>query len=128
MSSFRRIGRYDPDDDFITVKESETVNIRGTRYRKAFDYFPEQWRQEEIYHYIHDQKDCAKICVSNVWYVQVKPHRCTYNCKDSGQSDKEWLAVMRALPDKSWYKKRIGQILEALGYSNKGGEGMIRIG
>jgi hypothetical protein len=72
------------DDNVITDKDSDVRTIKGIKYRRAFNYSND--RQADIYHYIIDQEYLKKIRINNVWYVEIKPHRCHLHCIDSGDT------------------------------------------
>lgn len=113
-SPFHKISRHDKGAEIITVKESETVYIKGLEYRKAWTY---NLGIAELDHYIFSQAPCNKLNVSNTWYVQILPHPCEFNCMDSNQTDAEWIDYLRVSPNKRLVRNVL-KAMEKFGYHN----------
>lgn len=80
-------------------------------------------------HAVEDQRECNKLMIGNVLYIEVRNHKCSCNCIDSGQTEKDWIEYLRSLPDYYFLKKRVSQIMEHIGYTNlPKGEGYCKIG
>jgi hypothetical protein len=123
-SPFHRISRHEKGADFITVSESQTVLIKGIKYRKAWTY---NLGQSELDHYIISQAPCNKLCVGNVWYVQLLPHKCEFNCIDGNQTDKQWIDYLRVSPNKRLVRNVL-RAMEKFGYHNAPTKGDKKIG
>jgi hypothetical protein len=124
MSYFKKIA-YPDEDEIIRLPQAEVITIKNITYRRAFHYgLP---RQDEIWHYIFEQEHLNKINIANRWYVEIKPHKCIYHCKDDGQTEKEWIRHCRSLVGKDGRLRRILKAMENYGYSNVRKNGYVRI-
>jgi hypothetical protein len=123
-SPFHKISRHEKGAEIITVKDSPEVYIKGIKYRKAQSY---NFGDGELDHYLFSQAPCNKLNVSNTFYVEIKPHKCEFNCIDSQQTDTEWIQYLRDSPNKR-IVENILKVMARYGYSNTPQKGYKKVG